>query len=231
VSSAENLLRTGFPLVLVDRAIPGLDLDLVTADNVAGGFAVGRLLAKLGHQRILIVGRYSSLSTEREREQGLRQAVTSTTDSHVTLTAITVASTLITAYDYLHLLHPELHPDVLQIAEALQQYLPTAVFAINDVTALQVSFAARRLGWRIPDHLTLVGFGDDAHSLACDPPLTTVHQDPIEMGRRAMQLLIARLRKPTCPPVTIRLPVQLVMRQSTGIPRSSLLSWVKQSCC
>ncbi|MCL4541773.1 MAG: GntR family transcriptional regulator [Chloroflexi bacterium] len=221
--SVGNLLRTGFPLVLVDRAIPGVDVDLVTADNVAGGFAVGQLLAKLGHQRILIVDRISSLSTEHEREQGFRQALAGVNSAGMTITTISAKSAIITAYDYLRLPHPECHLDVLQIAEALQEHLPTAVFAINDVTALQVSFAARRLGWRIPDDLTLIGFGDDAHALACDPPLTTVHQDPMEMGRRAMELLISRLQDPSRPAAVVRLPVHLVIRQSAGVPRSSLL--------
>ena len=94
----------------------------------------------------------------------------------------------------------------------------TAVFAANDQMAMGVIAALREAGRRVPDDISVVGFDDLPESAYLDPPLTSVHQDFGELGRRAMGLLervLAGEKEPTADLV----PTSLVVRASTSSPR------------
>lgn len=215
--TARQLERAALPYVLVDRAIVGVAADLVTADNAAGGELAARHLLTLGHRRFVIVRRADdTVSTVVEREAGFRAALHAAGLPDEAAPVIFAPSRIITAWDYLRLPTRADHPDVLALAAALDRLRPTAAFAINDVIGVQTVLAAQRLDWRVPGDLSVVGFGDDSHARTCVPPLTTIHQDAFEIGRQAMELLVARLADPARPPTTRRLPVYFVGYASTA---------------
>ena len=70
----------------------------------------------------------------------------------------------------------------------------TAVFAANDLMAIGLMHGFRDAGLRVPDDVSVVGFDDIPVAAHVAPPLTTVHQDFSELGRRAVQLLLAQIR-------------------------------------
>lgn len=93
----------------------------------------------------------------------------------------------------------------------------SAVFLSNDQMALGFMAAARELGRRIPDDLSIVGYDDEPGSEYYAPPLTTVHQDFGLIGQRAFELalrLIERRDEPTTQ-VTQIVP-EFVLRSTTG---------------
>lgn len=94
----------------------------------------------------------------------------------------------------------------------------TAVFAANDQMAMGVMAALREAGRRVPDDVSVVGFDDLPESAYLDPPLTSVHQDFGELGRRAMGLL-ARVLAGEKAPTADLVPTSLVVRASTSSPR------------
>jgi LacI family transcriptional regulator len=96
---------------------------------------------------------------------------------------------------------------------------PTAIFAFNDSIAIGAMHAARDRGVRVPEDLSIVGFDDTKLATVVAPRLTTVRQPLSEMGRTAVGLLL-RLAEPRRGPVQIELPTPLVVRGSTGLPRS-----------
>lgn len=73
---------------------------------------------------------------------------------------------------------------------ALADSTITAVFSANDQMALGVLHTARALGRRIPDDLAVVGFDDIPEAAYFSPPLTTMRQDFVELGRRAVERLL-----------------------------------------
>ncbi|MFB7345912.1 LacI family DNA-binding transcriptional regulator [Streptomyces hydrogenans] len=91
---------------------------------------------------------------------------------------------------------------------------PTAVVCDDDILAVGVLKAARRLGLRVPEDLSITGFDDLALAGAVEPELTTVRLPAEEFGRRGMEALLAVLAGEPAPPVT--LPVTLVARGSSG---------------
>jgi DNA-binding LacI/PurR family transcriptional regulator len=96
--------------------------------------------------------------------------------------------------------------------------MPTAVFCYNDMTALGVLAEAALQGISVPKDLSVVGFDDIFFASYLNPPLTTVRQPMKDLGRRAMQLLLALLRKEETER-TILVEGELVVRSSTAAPR------------
>jgi len=198
-----DLQRRRMPLVVIDRAVPGAAVDMVQTNHYQGGQLATQHLIELGHRRIACIAAGSDLSPSAERMTGYRD----------TLAAHGLA------YD------PDLvAPGDFQFASgyrAAQQLLdlpqpPTAVFACNDLMAVGCISAATARGLRVPQDLAVVGFDDVKLASFTNPPLTTVAQPKREIGRLAMEMLLARMRDPDAPPRSERLDTRLVVRQSCG---------------
>lgn len=98
----------------------------------------------------------------------------------------------------------------------------TAVFAANDQMALGLLRAFHERGRAVPGDISVVGFDDIPDAEFFVPPLTTVHQDFAEVGRRCVQRALVQIRegRPS-PPGTDLVPTSLVVRRSTAAPRSA----------
>jgi len=94
----------------------------------------------------------------------------------------------------------------------------TAIFAANDQMALGVLRALHERGRSVPGEVSVVGFDDLPDAAAYLPPLTTVHQDFAEVGRRCVQALLRQIRDEPADPGTDLVPTRLVIRSSTGRP-------------
>ena len=93
----------------------------------------------------------------------------------------------------------------------------SAVFAANDQTALGLLRALQEHGRRVPDDVSVVGFDDSPESGYFLPPLTTVRQDFEEVGRRCVQLLLARIEGEAGERHVV-VPPELVVRASAARP-------------
>ncbi|MDR7276211.1 LacI family DNA-binding transcriptional regulator [Catenuloplanes atrovinosus] len=94
----------------------------------------------------------------------------------------------------------------------------TAVFASNDQMALGLLRAFHERGLAVPGRISVVGFDDIPESRNFLPPLTTVHQDFAEMGRRCVQMVLRQIRNEGTTPGTTLVPTRLVERSSTAPP-------------
>lgn len=94
---------------------------------------------------------------------------------------------------------------------------PTAIFAASDEMAIGAILAARDLGYRVPDDLSVIGI--DGHELGDFFQLTTVDQFPLGQGERAAEALLARLDDAAATPLDhAHLPFELVVRGTTARP-------------
>ena len=212
------------PLVLVDRTFNGLTCDYVTSDNYAGAYAAVEHLVGLGHRRIAFLSHpILQLLTVAERLRGYRQALRDAglTPLEPCLIGAPNREVVIT-----HALHSYSHatsPEIEQIARCLQApQRPTAIFAMNDMMAMQAIKAAGLVGLRVPQDLSLVGFDDEGIvNTLLDVPLTTVAQDAVAMGRRAAEFLIERIEGYDGPPRREVIPTQLRVRASAAPPATT----------
>lgn len=102
--------------------------------------------------------------------------------------------------------------------ELLDSQVPSAVISANDQMALGVLDVFRRAGVSVPQDVLVTGFdGIDAAALS-RPPLTTIRQPMIDLGRAAVQVLARRLEGVDAEPMVARLPLQILLRQSSQRP-------------
>ena len=96
---------------------------------------------------------------------------------------------------------------------------PTAIYADDDLLAGGVYLAARELGLRIPDDVSVVGFDDLPFARVFEPPLTTIGIDAEALGSVAFDVLEESMTADgDDPPASRVLPVELIVRGSTGPP-------------
>ncbi len=202
-----RLQEERFPLVLIDRYYPDLQIDYVGPDNVNGGYRATEHLLILGHQRIgFCHSHVETLQTTsvRDRWEGYRKAM----------------EEYGIAYDE-SLIVPN---KVVSKADALKSYVellqrpdrPNAIFAVNDLVALDVLQAARLCNLRVPEDVALVGFDNLNFAPHVHPPLTTIAQPLADIGLRAGSLLINRIEGQVSAPKHIELPTHLIVRDSCG---------------
>jgi alanine racemase len=98
---------------------------------------------------------------------------------------------------------------------------PTAVVFVNDLMALGFLRQVHQLGFKIPRDVSITGMDDIYYSSLTYPALTTIKQSMGAMGAACIRSLVEQLRKPDqkkWPPIIF--PVELVVRESTSIPKS-----------
>lgn len=206
------------PLVLVDRTFDGLNCDWVVSDNYGGAYAAVRHLLELGHRRIVFLSQpLEQLIPVAERRRGYEEALR---DAGLTPLLPWMIGEAGQELEFASALNGSVNREIEQIVEYLQRPdPPTAIFALNDLIAMQAVRAAKIAGLRVPEDVSLVGFDDEnlVNNLL-DVQLTTVAQDGLAMGRRAAELLIERIEGHSGPPRQITLPTRLKVRASTARP-------------
>ncbi|MDT5001890.1 MAG: LacI family transcriptional regulator, partial [Mycobacterium sp.] len=191
-------LRTDTPLVLVDRAAPGLDADVVGIDDEAAtADAVNHLVAH-GHRRIAYVSDHPVVPTSRARLAGYRRAMaTHGLDVHP------------------RFVHAEC-PDPSSAAEATRNLLganvpPTALLSAATRCSLGVVPTLHALG---RTDVALVCFGDFAMADLLQPGVTVVDHSAEAVGAAAATRLAERIAHPDLPVSTLHVPVRLLPRGS-----------------
>lgn len=199
-SSLPGLLRErGIPCVLTNRTVPGEAFDSCAFDNAAGARLAAEHLSSAGHREIAVVSGPAETSTGREREEAFTAFMA---DQGRPVRPERVVR------------GPFSFESGYRAALALfgSEDAPTAVFCGNDVIALGVCNALAHLSR--PD-IAVVGF-DDILAAAWDLfSLTTVRCDRTVLARESVGLLLARIEDPAREPEQIRLPVDLVVRDSS----------------
>lgn len=190
------------PVVAVDPHSGEDGAWTVQADNVRGARLAVEHLLGLGHRRIAFLGRPPrDLASGKQREEGYRSALAAA--------GIPFDPALVRNAGY--------HED--ESADAVRSLLtlpdrPTAVFAANDVTAINTMETALTLGMRVPDDLSVVGFDNVPESTVVEPALTTVEQPLQLMGQRAVEMLLDLLADREPAQRQLMLPTRLVARAS-----------------
>jgi DNA-binding LacI/PurR family transcriptional regulator len=211
-----GLVETNIPVVAIGRDFQHKSIDLVSPDNLKGGFEATQHLIDLGHKRIAFIGANLGSGSHLKRLQGYLKAL----EHH----GIAIDERLITG-------RSEGDTEVSGYSteeigfEGIKRLLslpdpPTAVFARNDFTAIGAMSAINDAGLRIPDDIAIVGFDDIPLAARMSPSLTTVRQPMRAEGQIAAEMLLERITGRANISRRERiLDCELIVRESSGVKR------------
>jgi len=200
---ANHVLAAGVPLVLFARRVPGVAADVLVTDGYTAGGLVADHFAQLGHRQVAYVGRELTISPSRDRFNGYRDRL----------------GQLGILLDDRHLLVTEPSGQGgYRAARDLLRHCPevTAIYAFIDVVAIGVVRALKDLGKDIPGSVSVVGSDDIALAELLVPRLTTIRHSLAEVGQVAVEMIEGRLANKKLAPRTHLLPVEIIVRESTG---------------
>jgi len=200
----KRFVRHQLPTVTIELTHPSLSG--IEIDNVAGGSLAAQYLLERGHRDIAFIGdnkefihKYT-VQTNIARLEGFRnqlaEAGVELPDERIELGSYRLEDGYAMTQRLLSLPKP-----------------PRAIFAASDMLALGVLKAARERGVVVPDQLAVIGFDD--LEIADYIGLTTISQSLDESGRVAVDLLLARLADESRSIQHVRLPMQVLERQTT----------------
>jgi len=191
------------PVVLLDRPVAPYPEcgrhDLVGIDNRRAGYVMTEHLLRLGAQRVAFVGPPSAAANVAAREAGYREAL------YVHGKVVDANWTL------------RIDPDNAATVRGLVNSLhPDALVCANDRTAGRLMHALRRLHYRVPHDIRLVGIDDVEYARLLPVPLTTLRQPAQQIGDAALSLMLERIARRTLPARELRLDCELMVRESCG---------------
>ncbi|AVF36607.1 DNA-binding transcriptional regulator CytR [Rahnella sikkimica] len=195
------------PMVMANEFAPELELPTVHIDNLTAAFEAVHYLLNLGHQRIACIEGPKHMPLCQYRSQGYIQALRRN--------GISVENALTAQGDFSYESGAQAVTELMALPSP-----PTAIFCHNDIMAIGAMFQAKKMGLRIPQDLSVVGFDDIKASQFTDPPLTTVAQPRFQLGRQAMLLLLEQLQGNPGQSGSLLLDSELVVRESTAAPKA-----------
>lgn len=193
--------RKPIPFVSLERKFEDYPISSVTVDNYKGGIIATRYLLNIGCRKIAhITGpKYSSIT--RLRMNGY---IDSLKEQHLKPIIAEGDFSPISGYQ--------------AIANLLNTYGNIdGIFAANDQMAIGALRNLKEHGFNVPEEVKIVGFDNTFIASIVNPSLTTINVPKFEMGVSAAKLLIERIDHPDTKPVNTNLPIDLIVRQSTGL--------------
>ncbi len=178
----DSLIRRRFPIVFVDRTPQGLTRSGVSTDNIDAGYMATEHLIALGHERIAFIAGKLRLSPHADRLEGFRKAMQE--------------KNLPIRDDYLRMGDLQTESGYRSGLELLRLPMPpTAIVVSNNKMLLGLMRAIAELRAPCPGNVSVIGFDDYVWTEHFTPRLTVVVQPTYEIGRRAMQMLLAKMRR------------------------------------
>jgi len=198
-----ELLTLSCPIVMCSEYCDVNSISVVSINNVLAARKATEYLISTGCKRIALLNSSLRWHYAQSREQGYLEALNSAgikknDDFIVHLPSI----------DYN--LAFSLVSNLLALPEP-----PDAFFAVSDVLAVSAIHAAKMMGLRIPEDISVMGFDNIAISSMTEPSITTIGQPSVKIGYLSCELLIEKINNPACIRKKILLDIELIVRNST----------------
>lgn len=175
----KKLIDHHMPLVFYDRICTGINCSRVVVDDYMGAYNAVTHLINTGCRRIAYYNSPMTLEISKNRYNGYRDAL--------------LKNGLKVNENFLRICDNREDAEVLTPELLQQEEIPDAFFAVNDDTAVGILYAAKRMGYHIPEDISICGFTNGDRYKACDPMLTTVEQRGVRVGEEAANILISKV--------------------------------------
>ncbi|WBB92927.1 LacI family DNA-binding transcriptional regulator [Verrucosispora sp. WMMC514] len=192
-----RLAALGIPVVCSGRPLDGAEVPYIDVDQVGGVTRAVRHLIDSGRRRIATIAGPQDMVAGIERLTGYRDTVAAAGLPEMVAVGDFTRESGAAAMRELLATHPDLD----------------AVFAASDLMAHAALRTLREAGRRVPEDVAVIGFDDIETAAYTDPPLTTVRQPIVELGRQGTRLLLRLAAGEQVEPALI-LPTELIIRDS-----------------
>jgi len=205
LATLELIRASGIPTVLLDAYPAGAEkfpnVSWVVSDDQRGGQLATNHLLELGHREILFLAGPNGSSSSAARFSGYQRALAEAGVAY--------------GDERVFLADKDIESGRKAMSQALSEKAAfTAIVAHNDSVAIGAAETLAQQGFRLPQDVSIVGFGDGVLATYYRVPLTTVRIPQTEMGEIAVRLALEMQRgKPVQPR---SLPVEIIVRESTG---------------
>lgn len=175
----QKLIDMGIPLVFYDRICTGVNASRVVVDDYMGAYTAVTHLIDTGCRKIAYYGMVQSMEIDKNRFNGYEDALRK--------------HGLKPNPDWLRKCDNRADAEVVTPEILSQPDHPDAFFAINDDTAIGILYSAKKMGFDVPDDISICGFTNGNRAKACNPMLTTVEQRGVMVGEEAANILIGQV--------------------------------------
>ena len=204
--AVQKIQAQNVPVVVMDRKVTNAQVDVVRGDSEGGAYQLVHHLLEQGHRRIALLNGAANVSTALDRANGYRRALAEAPlgddrAEQICYGEFTLASG---------------HEMTKQVLSGKPR--PTALFAANNFIAIGALRVLREAGLRVPEDMAVVAFDDLPEEIVIEPFLTVSAQPAYQMGRKAMELLLARITGESSKEFQeIILPTELIIRASSDL--------------
>ncbi len=201
-ATLDRLHALGKPVVRLGWLDPLEAADQVSGTDHEAGAAVAEYLLGLGHRNIAFVHGAPGYRGRMERFYGMREVLEKRDDVE---------------FEDMRFQADLRFGEALRVLQA-RAVQPTAFFCAHDGLAVTVVSELLRIGCRIPEDVSVIGFGDFSSATQIAPQLTTVRMHGAEIGAAAVRLLDNRVhaRIPPEVPIRVQIACRIVERSSCG---------------
>lgn len=175
----QKLIDHGIPLVFYDRISTGVNASRVVVDDYMGAFTAVNHLIDTGCRRIAFYGSPMGMEISKNRYNGYKDAM--------------LKRGLKPDEKFFRICDNRADAEIITPDLLASEDIPDAFFAVNDDTAIGILYSAKRMGYRIPEDISVCGFTNGERAISCDPMLTTVEQRGKVVGEEAANIVIGHI--------------------------------------
>jgi len=199
IQHIESILESKFPVLMFDRVVNEINCDKVIVDDFQSVFEATQYLIEKEHRKnILLVSNIEELSVGKLRTEGYSKALQDHNLKPNILKLDNAVDVEVSIYDFL-----------------AKNSKIDAVISIDHVTGIVAINMAKKLGKKIPEDISVIGFGYEHTQLLSSPKISIIHQKAHKIGEMSMNLLIDNIKTEAHKLQTIVVPSELKLSEST----------------
>ncbi len=176
-SHFENCIREGNPVVMFDRVTQAIDCDKVVVDDFNDARMAAQHLLDCGCSRLGLVSAIDFLSVGKDRVRGFTSKV----------------EERLGEFDAERIIRCGAEELEVEVESLLTNSGVDGVFAADEDASLAICKVAKKLGFRIPEDLSVIGYAGEKLARNLSPGLTTVNQNGVSIGREAARIMLERI--------------------------------------
>ena len=177
-SHIRGVMDQGIPMVFFDRVTDEIDCDKVVVNDREGAYQAVKKFIDSGRRNIALITSENFLNVSNDRAEGYSQALR----DH----GIQVSENLVLKLPYIDI-------DEIAVEQFFSQGKIDAVLCVNEVFAVQCMRLVQKMGMKVPQDISFIGFTDGLLSKYATPSLTTIDQHGEEMGEVAAKMVIEKI--------------------------------------